>query len=97
MDAKSNDAATRELGELASVLVYAVATDKDGVLVLARRDGGCVQVHVSANEEQLGRLVGKGGDTARALRRVMAVVASRHGVRCDLNIGPFATAGKAGE
>ncbi|HEX8925720.1 MAG TPA: KH domain-containing protein [Terriglobales bacterium] len=45
-----------------------------------------VALELEVAERDMGRIIGKGGRTVRALRNVLTAAAEKHGKRCDLDI-----------
>lgn len=58
----------------------------DEVHVEARRRGPAVSIHLRVAEDELGRVIGKGGRIAKAMRTVVGIVAARQGLRANLEI-----------
>jgi hypothetical protein len=50
-----------------------------------KRDRGC-RYQLSVAEEDMGRVIGKGGRVANAMRTLLRVAASRQGTRATLDI-----------
>jgi uncharacterized protein len=71
------------LAEALEHLVRGIVRHPDDVTVSDKqlRRGSVLEVRV--NPEDLGKVIGRGGRTARALRTVMAALGG-HGVRVDL-------------
>ena len=65
-------------------LVSGIVDHPDAVRVTSRsmRRGQMLEVRV--NPEDLGRVIGRGGRTARALRTVMSALSTRGPVRVDV-------------
>jgi len=72
--------------ELISYIVVNLVEHPDAVVVdVVRRDDRdvyCVKVH----DDDLGKIIGKGGQTARALRVLLAAVSARTNQRIGLDI-----------
>lgn len=58
----------------------------DEVHVETRRRGPAVSIHLRVAEDELGRVIGKGGRIAKAIRTVVGIVAARQGLRANLEI-----------
>jgi predicted RNA-binding protein YlqC (UPF0109 family) len=43
-----------------------------------------ITFHVSCNEEDMGRIIGKGGKVIKALRRILTIVALKEGKRVSI-------------
>jgi Predicted RNA-binding protein (contains KH domain) len=65
-------------------LVSGIVDNPDDVRVTTRkqRRGQLLEIHV--NPDDLGRVIGRGGRTARALRTVISALAGRGFVRVDV-------------
>ena len=65
-------------------LIRGIVTHPDDVRVMSRmlRRGNVLEVRV--HPDDLGKVIGRGGRTARALRTVVNALASGHYVRIDL-------------
>lgn len=68
--------------ELAKALVDA----PDEVDCYATEDGDYVRLELEVAEDDLGRVIGRGGRTARALRTVLNAAAAKDDLRCGLDI-----------
>lgn len=75
-----------KLDELVYEVVKALVDREDDVRVDAEQVGLEMVLHVSAAPEDVGKLIGKQGRTARALRLVLSAAAMKAGVHCSLNI-----------
>ena len=79
-----------EAAERLRALVVYLATnlvdDPDTVDVAARQRGGSVFVSLRVPEEELGKVIGRGGRIARAMRTALMISGSRNNVRASLDI-----------
>lgn len=80
-----SDAAER-LRTLVAYLASNLVDDPDAVAVEARQRGGSVFVSLRVPEEELGRVIGRGGRIARAMRTALMISGSRNNVRASLDI-----------
>jgi uncharacterized protein len=71
------------LRELAETLVVAVANDKDEVQVTASARGEELTLHIRVATDDMGRVIGKKGRIASALRTVLRAAA---GGDADINV-----------
>ena len=62
--------------------------DPEAVDVRASRRGSVVDLRLTVPEEELGRIIGRQGRIARALRTSLMVAGSRHHLRVSLDIEP---------
>jgi predicted RNA-binding protein YlqC (UPF0109 family) len=67
-------------------LVRALTRQPGEVRVHERVEEGQIVLEVSVAEEDRGRLIGRNGRTADALREVLAAVARRRGESCVMEI-----------
>lgn len=59
----------------------------DAVNVAEEWDGDRLIVHLTVDEEDMGRIIGRGGRVAQAMRALIKVAAIRSGERVGLEIG----------
>ena len=79
------DAAER-LRRLIVYLATNLVDDPSTVEVEARQRGGSVFVSLRVPEEELGKVIGRGGRIARAMRTALMISGSRSNVRASLDI-----------
>ena len=79
------DAAERLRG-LVTYLATNLVDDPEGVEVEARQRGGSVFISLRVPEEELGKVIGRGGRIARAMRTALMIAGSRNNVRASLDI-----------
>jgi predicted RNA-binding protein YlqC (UPF0109 family) len=72
--------------DLALQLGRGLVHEPDRVRVRERREGERVLLEVGVDPDDRGRLIGRGGRTADALRTVLDAVARRQGRSCRLEI-----------
>lgn len=72
--------------ELLEFLARSLVEDPDSVEVEELEEDGDVVLEVTAAEDDLGRLIGRGGRVANALRTVMKAAATRDGRRVIVDI-----------
>lgn len=58
----------------------------EAVQVDSRRRGANVDVHLRVAPEELGRVIGKQGRIAKAMRTMLGIAAARQGLRANLEI-----------
>lgn len=83
--AAPTDAADRLRG-LVIYLAGNLVDDPQAVEVEARQRGGSVFVSLRVPEEELGKVIGRGGRIARAMRTALMICGSRSNVRASLDI-----------
>ena len=74
------------LAGLATELAKALVDSPDEVEVVTSGDGEFVRIELEVAEEDLGRVIGRSGRTARALRTILSAAAAQSGQRCTLDI-----------
>jgi predicted RNA-binding protein YlqC (UPF0109 family) len=83
--APATDAAERLRG-LVAYLASNLVDDPASVEVEARQRGGSVFISLRVPEEELGKVIGRGGRIARAMRTALMIAGSRNNVRASLDI-----------
>ncbi|MSQ29121.1 MAG: KH domain-containing protein [Dehalococcoidia bacterium] len=71
---------------LIEYLARALAEHPDDVVVEEEHDGDRVLLYLYVNDEDKGRVIGRDGRCANAMRSLLHVAAVRAGVRATLNI-----------
>ena len=72
--------------QLIEYLARALAKHPDDVLVEEEDQGDRSILHLFVNEEDKGRMIGREGRIANAMRSLLHVAATRAGVRATLSI-----------
>jgi predicted RNA-binding protein YlqC (UPF0109 family) len=72
--------------ELLEFLAKSLVEDPDSIEVEELEEDGDLVLEVTAAEDDLGRLIGRGGRVANALRTVMRAAATREGRRVIVDI-----------
>jgi predicted RNA-binding protein YlqC (UPF0109 family) len=81
------DRETQELCDLIASIATRLVGHEDDVEVVGDRRGQMVRVQLNVNDEDMGRVIGREGRIARAMRTVLMIAASRRGLRSSLDIG----------
>jgi predicted RNA-binding protein YlqC (UPF0109 family) len=74
---------------LVRAMVLALVDDPDAVTVTGDQANGCLLVNVGVSPDDVGKVIGRQGRTARSIRTVMGAAAVKAHVRFELNIGGF--------
>jgi predicted RNA-binding protein YlqC (UPF0109 family) len=74
------------LPALAKELARSLVDAPEEVLVTSSNDGDFVRLELEVAEDDLGRVIGRSGRTARALRTILNAAAEKDGRRCALDI-----------
>lgn len=80
------EAAGVEMAELVTSIVCALVERPEDVAVRLAKQNECVVLNIMAAPADLGRIIGRSGQTARALRVILSSVSTKLKVRCELNI-----------
>ena len=78
--------AAEHLRGLVAYLAANLIDDPESVEVEARQRGGSVFISLRVPEEELGKVIGRGGRIARAMRTALMIAGSRNNVRASLDI-----------
>lgn len=60
--------------------------DPSGVVVTETTEHDILKLHLAAAEADVGKVIGRGGRMAKAIRALLKVVATRDGSKVDLEI-----------
>jgi hypothetical protein len=74
------------LAGLAKELAVALVDSPQEVSVVTSGDSEFVRLELEVAEDDLGRVIGRSGRTARALRTILSAAAAQNGQRCALDI-----------
>ena len=85
-DDERDQAAVDALSNLVSYLARTLVDDPETVEVLAERRGGSVLLSLRVPESELGRVIGRQGRIARAMRTAVMIAGARHNLRASLDI-----------
>jgi uncharacterized protein len=72
--------------EIVEYIARAIVTTPDDVKVTEETDAGGVVIKLEVNAEDKGRVIGKQGRVAEAMRTLLRVVATKEGNRVRLEI-----------
>lgn len=72
--------------ELIDYIARGLVDDPDSVDVTTHQDGDTLVVELEVDEDDLGKVIGKKGRTAKAMRTVLSAAAALHGKRAALDI-----------
>ncbi len=72
--------------ELIEYIVKSIVNKPEEVVVTEERDSERVILKLQVAPEDMGRVIGKQGRVAQAMRTLLRVIAVREGVRADLEI-----------
>lgn len=60
--------------------------DPGSVVVTEELDGGFIKLHLRVAEGDVGKVIGRGGRIAKAIRALLKVMATRDGTKVNLEI-----------
>jgi hypothetical protein len=80
------DDATESLRDLVAYIIHNLVDDPEQAEITAERRGSSVHIQLHLPEDDLGKVIGRGGRIAKAIRTVLLVAGSRHHLRVSLDI-----------
>jgi len=83
---RAADEATESLRELVTYLVNNLVDEPETVEIDVARRGPSVHIQLRLPEGELGKVIGRGGRIAKAIRTVLLIAGSRHHLRVSLDI-----------
>jgi predicted RNA-binding protein YlqC (UPF0109 family) len=86
MEETSDTSPAEALRELVLYMASNLVDEPDGVEVTAEQRGSAVHLDLRVPEPELGKVIGRQGRIARAMRTVVMVAGSRYNVRASLDI-----------
>jgi len=78
--------ASESLRGLISYLVTNLVEDPEAVAIDVQQRGSLVQIQLRLPEDELGKVIGRGGRIAKAMRTALMIAGSRHNLRVSLDI-----------
>ena len=60
--------------------------DPSGVVVKEEQDGEFLKLHLQVADADIGKVIGRGGRMAKAIRALLRVMATRDGTKVNLEI-----------
>ena len=73
--------------ELVAYVAKSLADTPDGVSVEVEEDGDAVVLRLIVDEDDMGRVIGRNGSIAKAMRSLLKVISNRTGENYVLEIG----------
>ena len=74
------------MGSLVEVIARALVSRPDGVKVIEETDGKNVLVKLQVADEDIGKIIGKSGRIAKAIRTVVKAAAIKQNLRVTVEI-----------
>lgn len=85
-----DDAGNRVTGgtplAVVTYLVTSIASDPESIVIDTEERGSTVRFHVHVAPEDMGRVIGRRGRVAQAIRTVVAAAGARDGVQTSVDI-----------
>jgi hypothetical protein len=72
--------------ELVEYIALSLVDDPSQVVVTQNREGGRENLELHVAKEDMGRVIGKGGRVANAMRILLRVAAAREGKQASLDV-----------
>ena len=72
--------------ELVEYIALSLVDDPSQVVVTESHEGGHVALELHVAKEDMGRVIGKGGRVANAMRILLRVVAAREGRQVSMDV-----------
>lgn len=72
--------------ELIEFIAKSIVNNPEKVVVTEERNDERVFLKLQVDEEDMGRVIGKQGRVAQAMRTLLRVLAAKQGIRVDLDI-----------
>jgi predicted RNA-binding protein YlqC (UPF0109 family) len=83
---EASEEAVESLRELVTYLVQNLVDEPDEAEITLERRGPSVHIQLRLPEGDLGKVIGRGGRIARAIRTVLLIAGSKHHLRVSLDI-----------
>jgi predicted RNA-binding protein YlqC (UPF0109 family) len=80
------DNSSEGLEDLVRYIAGSLVTSPDLIGVRSNRFGNNVEIRLTVAADEMGKVIGRQGKIARAIRAVLAAAAAKHGVRVTLDI-----------
>lgn len=74
------------MSELVAYIVKQIVNNPDSVVVREERSDGIVNINLSVDPADMGIVIGKSGQTIKAIRRLLTVLAMNENLRVDLQL-----------
>lgn len=74
------------MNDLLNFIAKSLVTKPDSVLVTEQKEDGNVNLTLKVDAEDMGLIIGKGGQTIRAIRKLLTVRAIAENVRVNLQL-----------
>ena len=75
--------------DLLEYIVKSLVTNPEAVLIDEQKDGGNISFYLTVAPEDMGLIIGKGGQTIHSIRKLLTVRAIAENVRVSLQLNDF--------
>ncbi len=82
-----DDATASELSDLVRFITTQLIDHPEDLDITSDQRGQMVRIHLAVHDDDMGRVIGREGRIARAMRSLLTIAASRRGCRASLDIG----------
>jgi len=72
--------------DLLNYIVTSLVTKPDAISIDEQTDGGSINLNLTVDPQDMGLIIGKGGQTIRAIRKLLTVRAIAENVRVNLQL-----------
>jgi hypothetical protein len=79
-------AAATKHGQLLEHVAKQLVDEPDAVVVTETQDGDFLKLHLAVAAPDIGKVIGRGGRMAKAIRALLKVMATRDGSKVNLEI-----------
>ena len=86
VETQGNNPAATELEELVRFVASKLVQNAEEITVESELRAGTVYVSLRVPEEEMGRVIGREGRTAKAIRTLVSIAGTRHNVHARLDI-----------
>lgn len=86
MTAEAGERASSPHAQLLEHVARELVDDPAAVVVTEEQDGDFLKLHLRVAEADVGKVIGRGGRIARAIRALLKVMATRDGTKVNLEI-----------
>jgi predicted RNA-binding protein YlqC (UPF0109 family) len=86
MSAGPETTSQSRMRDLLEHMAKQLVDDPSAVVVTDELDGDFVKLHLQVAETDIGKVIGRGGRIAKAMRMILKVVATRDGTKVNVEI-----------
>ena len=86
MSAGAETTSQSRMKDLLEHMAKQLVDDPSAVVVTDELDGDFIKLHLQVAETDVGKVIGRGGRIAKAIRMILKVVATRDGTKVNLEI-----------